>query len=739
MDAHTMWQDFQERTFPRLVGNIQGTIGREVPVEVDWESLGDEPGLDESLEYDLNMLVRGLDGVDRFSPWVDERWKTDPSRICEGIERVRIRRVRRPEDCRLVVEGGTLHVDFRWEGTGRFSPREVEALLLNREGEQVSRWVEEPGIPLPARLDEVPRNRLPALLRAFEMAMGRPLPMRLDWPDLDAASDAPSRLVYLLGELASALRELTKVDPGIVPLREDERDRLRRRAEERKQIVLDSVRNLHVRGGRLDRDPVCRVSEGTLELFVFQDEGDEPKGHLFEFRRFPGCRARQMKEHIESLLDLEIGPLLRQMRDEELPKAQTHLNEHLHEVIGKCSHLGLRDQHGLRKLLNSRPVALEVDWESFTAPERVEDQAAALEKLECGPFFYNREHGELFHVLFHALDEAFQRSPTFPARFLGRVRAIRYEQVSDPSDKELVTDEATLILRQCLYQAGGEISDPTDLAMRLLGAVEAIPGETVEAQIRALEELLPGDVAVSVHPSLVKRGPGAEAHLVERVLAPLQGAFRILLDRPGHAKSLRSLLRELWILHAASLKDQGFSVQESALFIRCRPEDGPSAFPAGEELVRALDQALALHVRSEIAEISREQPPFWDRILRERFGQEVPVEVDWASFLTHPEEGGYRLYPLYVAEEGVLRLIYALNRWMDEDETFRAKARDTIRGLRITSAPDVGSRALSLEDGVLVSRCYPDMSLKGYLTMDELQMRLLDLLEQERPSEEGDY
>ncbi len=746
METPDVWQDFRERIFPRLVGNIQGLFGREIPVEVDWESLGTEPRLDEALEYDLEMLARGLDAVDRYSPWVDARHKVDPLRIRHGIERVQIRRVRRPEDCRLVVEGGTLQVHFRWEGTGRFSAREVEALLLDREGEGVRRWVEDANGPLPPRLDEVRRNRLPALLRAFEVAMGHPLPVKIEWEGLDTAADAPSRLVHLLGELARALAELVKTDPGIGPLSEAARDRLLRRAMERRQLVLDAVLSLRVSGGRLGSDPVCTVSEGVLRLFVYQDERDEPAGTLFEFRKFPGCTGRQLQEQLSSLLDLEIGPLLRQMRDEELPKAAAELNRHLDEIIGKCSFLSLRERHGLRRRLNSDPIALEVDWNSVTALERVEDRRAVLQKLETGPYVYNRDRGELFNPLFYALEEAFCTHRSFPVRFLDRVRAIRYEMVADPSSRELLPRGATVILRQCLLDPGGELSEPTDLAARLVGAVEAMSGEAergarmgregIEPHLRGLQDLLPGSVTLTVEPSLLKGGVELQQRLAVRVLGPLRAAIRTLMGRAGHAEVLGSLVGEVRIVDVGPGRDPGFSFEDGLLLVLCHPEDGPFGFLAGEELLNALDRVLALYVRAEINRIERESHDFWERILEERFGHPVPVEVAWESFLGHPDEGGYRLYPLNVAEEGVLRLIHALNRWMEEDRAFRVRARRVIRGLSITSARDLDSVRLTLERGILVSRCFADASHRGFPTADAIQMRLLDLLEQRGSREE---
>jgi hypothetical protein len=94
----------------------------------------------------------------------------------------------------------------------------------------------------------------------------------------------------------------------------------------------------------------------------------------------------------------------------------------------------------------------------------------------------------------------------------------------------------------------------------------------------------------------------------------------------------------------------------------------------------------------------------------------------------HPTEGGNRLYPLYVADAGVGRLIYALTGWMDDDDTFKEKARIKIEGLKVTAAANPSSKKLFLEDQIIVYQCYPNIHKDGYLTIDELQQSLYRLL-----------
>ena len=743
MASQGMWERFRQRSLERLVYWIRQSIGRDVPVEIDWDSLGEDPGRDESLEYDLEMLARGLEG-DR--PLTGPRDEEKRARICEGIERVHVRQVPRREDCRLEVADGTLHVDFCWPQGGRFSPREIEALLLDRGGRRLATWVTPPLAPLPPLLAELWRNRMPGLYAALEDALRRSVPVHVDWPSLAIAPDAAHRLAHMLDALAKALRPLADPDPGMVVGPQQVHERARRKAAERCAAVEENIQTIKVRGASVTEEGVLHIGSGVLELRVFQDEGfEEPTGKrtVTEIRRFPGCTSQDLETFIEEALDLELAPLLRQVREEDFPKARAYLPKLLRELIADAPG-GVRDRIEMKDFLAEAGIELEMDWVGLISAEDTDDKIKALRTLETGHYNYNCDYGELFCGLMEALQEAAREAPTFVGDFIRRVRKVRYEQVPDPEGKELIADGTTLVLRQCPWRPGGLLGHMDALAQDLIVTVAAMTGivadvapqageDIVRAHLSSLVEVLGEEFSVSTDQELMADDEAVE-RLRQRVLTPLVGAVRTLLDRRGYAENIRHDLLRVKIRHVASPQERGCLYIGGHLVLSCCPERGAAGCLAGDDLVRAIDDALGLHVRAEIARLERENRASWQRMLRERFDRDVPVEVDWASFLAHPVCGGNRLYPLTVVESCVMRLIYALTGWMDGDAPFKAAARERVQLLRVTCAADVADRALLSDDdsGTFTHRCLPDTSLHGCLTIDELQEGLHRLIPTKR-------
>lgn len=402
-----MWEAFRKERFPSFVGRLQRLMGKDTAVDVDWRSLGQRPDSDESLAYDLAMLVRALEpGHSLEAP----RYHVDPAALRKGIERIHLRRVRRMEDRRLEVVDGTLRIDFCWNGAGRFAPKEIQTLLLDRDREQVSRWITAPETPPPPLMAEVRRNRLPVLFKDLEKAMGYPIPVHIDWPGLYGAPDASFRFVYMLSELIKALQEQVGVDPGPRVGSARARRLAGELAQERREIVTRSVKALRIRGGSYSDGPVIRFEDGALALLIIQDDeislrldpGKSKEKVITDIRKCPSCRKRGMEALIKDELDLEVAPLLRQAKEVHFPIAQSYLVDFLRNLIAKTP-LRVRERRELREILTAKGVSLAIDWDSLIAPERTKDRVAALRMLETGEYNYNANYGELFKALFSTL------------------------------------------------------------------------------------------------------------------------------------------------------------------------------------------------------------------------------------------------------------------------------------------------------------------------------------------------
>lgn len=66
-------------------------------------------------------------------------------------------------------------------------------------------------------------------------------------------------------------------------------------------------------------------------------------------------------------------------------------------------------------------------------------------------------------------------------------------------------------------------------------------------------------------------------------------------------------------------------------------------------------------VNEEIAQIERENRPFWSKLMQERFDRDVALEVDWDTFIAGSKTAGWPLYPLDIQNAGVERLLYTID------------------------------------------------------------------------------
>src|SRR5262245_61289983 len=105
-----IWSDYKEKRFPRMASILCRAVGHDIPVDVDWDSVGDGTrDLTERLDYDLEMLARGLEGVDRNNPFKPKD-TTDYNVLAAGIDRIAVEWVPGIAECKLAVENGTLHL-----------------------------------------------------------------------------------------------------------------------------------------------------------------------------------------------------------------------------------------------------------------------------------------------------------------------------------------------------------------------------------------------------------------------------------------------------------------------------------------------------------------------------------------------------------------------------------------------------------------------------------------------------
>ena len=722
-------QSFREKQYPRIVTQLKQILQVENPIDIDWDSLGHDKPVYERLEYDLKMLVRALGQTKHYQ---DPYKILDAQQIRQGIARVYVRRVERMDQRLLEVKGDTLRLHFYGGRYGSFSSDEIRALLADRQRLQLSRSLNRPEKDLPPMMREVWRNRLPLLYRNLDVAMGQPIPWHIDWESLNSAPDASDRLVYMLDGLVHAVRKVLKKDGGY-GMRSSEWQL--QREKKRREKLLNSIQLLRVRGGSYATDKTIRFDAGVLELVVFQDEQflmpsqsglSSPKIYK-SIRRYPPCRKAVLQKTIMDSLNLEVGPYLWQAKEFFLPKTQAYLKEYLATLITKTGY-AVPERVELREMLETKVIKLEIDWASLISPSKTEDRLRILRKLETGKYNTNRHYGALFRNLFYAIGEASRQDRDFLKKFLHQVEVVRFEQVSDPESKELFVEGSTLVLRQSLHRPYGEIGYvelATDLLIAMFimadGGSQAGEGgvESIEVCLSRLRHTfgkavsLTLDDALAVMPEVTCR----------RIILPLLGAVRYLEKQPAYKALIQESLKSVRIRHSEPSVPPALTLKSGVLMLSCSPGEGARGCLPGDGMARALDDLLALRTRSKITIIEQQNRTHWQRMLRDRFHRDVAIEVDWGGFLAHPDAGGNKLLAVNVQQAGIERLIYALTRWMDNDERFKSEAVRRINGLFIGSADNAALKVVELQGDLVVYRCFAG-DWDGYYTIEELQQYL---------------
>lgn len=120
-------KELQEQNFPQREQEIAEICGRAVPYEVDWDSFADDlEGLnfvDNLSCHRLNMALRTI--------CIDEMGK---EAVREGLQRVKLRNVKRKEDMAMQFEGGELSMAcaYALRTDGMFDDGAIRQLLLSR-------------------------------------------------------------------------------------------------------------------------------------------------------------------------------------------------------------------------------------------------------------------------------------------------------------------------------------------------------------------------------------------------------------------------------------------------------------------------------------------------------------------------------------------------------------------------------------------------------------------------------
>ncbi len=120
-------KELQEVVFPARVKEIQEICGKEIPYEVDWESLADDAEglnfIDNISCHRLNMALRVI--------CQDELGK---AAVRDGLKRIKLKNVKLPSARKLHFEAGALEMSCQYalKLDGAFSDGEIRELLVSK-------------------------------------------------------------------------------------------------------------------------------------------------------------------------------------------------------------------------------------------------------------------------------------------------------------------------------------------------------------------------------------------------------------------------------------------------------------------------------------------------------------------------------------------------------------------------------------------------------------------------------
>lgn len=120
-------KELQDNVFPERVKEIHDICGKQIPYEVDWDSLADDLEalnfIDNISCHRLNMALRPIcsDSMGKQA-------------VRDGLKLIKLKNVKDKSDVSLTFEGGTLemHCAYKLGTSGMISDNEIRELLLKK-------------------------------------------------------------------------------------------------------------------------------------------------------------------------------------------------------------------------------------------------------------------------------------------------------------------------------------------------------------------------------------------------------------------------------------------------------------------------------------------------------------------------------------------------------------------------------------------------------------------------------
>jgi hypothetical protein len=405
----------------------------------------------------------------------------------------------------------------------------------------------------------------------------------------------------------------------------------------------------------------------------------------------------------------------------------------MHDIDGKLSAVS-------QQLREAADVELEigVGWRSFLDGSDEQEARQTVQQMD----------ENLVCNLWYVLREVNEKVP-----LANRLKRLRFVQVDSASKRAIFADGATVVCRVNLRDRAGWYG-VDDLVQILSGVVAGIPEYSGDDE-RFSPEPHPDATAGQILDDYQER---VADRLVERLRGQLQAYVPVNADwsllrselgeRPDAMRNLY-----YWGLNrivggfALLARDELARdiLKREHLDVRLKFVDQPElraatcrlgslqvalCLSAGEqgcfyehEIAKALEDGLRIKIRP-IAETLTDQFWSWANRLSEMVGRGIDFQWDLPGFTSHPDMNRNLFALTLLREQGIDALGYAVHGLIEKNPNFKQQFACRVNMLRVEHAPSPDEKRVVANGSALEYYCYLHEGYDGYLTIQEIQQRL---------------
>lgn len=141
------------------------------------------------------------------------------------------------------------------------------------------------------------------------------------------------------------------------------------------------------------------------------------------------------------------------------------------------------------------------------------------------------------------------------------------------------------------------------------------------------------------------------------------------------------------------------------------------------EIAKALEDGLRIKIRPIADELTNQFWSWTDR-LSEMVGRGINSQWDLPGFTSHPDMNRNLFALTLLREQGIDALGYALQGLIEKNPNFKQQFACRVNMLRVEHAPSPDAKRVVANGSALEYYCYLHEGYEGYLTIQEMQRRL---------------